>query len=467
MWWLGNVFRHLRIWRAAWSEDKKDRKTKNPTLDPGFLPAVLEITETPPSPLSRAVAISITLVFVVALAWSWFGKLDIVATAQGKIIPSGRVKIIQPLEIGVIKSIHVREGQIVKKGDLLVGLDTTMSGADTDRLAHDLMVARVEQAGLEALLSGRVKAIEQALQPPVSADPDVVELNIKLFRTRIDEHRARLAALDAEIARGKAGQLGILANVKKLEAIVPLIRERTEARRILSEKGTVPRLIYVELKEQFIDKEQELQIQRYLYKEAKAAQRGLLKQRELVGAEFRRETLDKLAEVRRKIGGLEQELIKARQRQGLQKLTTPIDGMVQQLSIHTLGGVVTPAQELMVIVPNDRLEVEAQVLNKDIGFVHDGQFSEIKVETFPYTKYGTIDGWIEHVSQDAIQDTNAGLVYIARVAMDRSSILIDGKEVQLTPGMAVTVEIKTGKRRLIEYILAPLLRYRSESMRER
>lgn len=150
------------------------------------------------------------------------------------------------------------------------------------------------------------------------------------------------------------------------------------------------------------------------------------------------------------------------------RLAAPVDGIVQQLAIHTIGGVVTPAQPLMVIVPeSQKLEIEAMVLNKDIGFVSANQPAEIKLEAFPFTKYGIIDGTVSQVSSDAIQDEKQGLVYAARIAMTQSSINVDGKQVNLSPGMAVTTEIKTGKRRIIEYLLGPVLQYRQESLRER
>ena len=183
---------------------------------------------------------------------------------------------------------------------------------------------------------------------------------------------------------------------------------------------------------------------------------------------FRSEILSQLAETQRRIEQLKQQRIKAAQRTNLQKLTAPVTGVVQQLAIHTLGGVVTPAQELMKIVPQDQsLEVEAWILNKDIGFIEAGQTAEIKIETFPFTKYGTIDAEIINVSDDAVSDEKRGLVYAGRVRMAKSTIQVGNKTVNLTPGMAVTVEVKTGKRRLIEYVLSPLLKYKNESLGER
>jgi hemolysin D len=169
-----------------------------------------------------------------------------------------------------------------------------------------------------------------------------------------------------------------------------------------------------------------------------------------------------------KAASLAQEVVKAGQRTELQRLVSPIDGVVQQLAVHTIGGVVTPAQQLMVVVPQDHpVEVEAQVENNDVGFVKEGQPVEIKVETFPFTLYGTIPGKVVSVSDDAAPIEKVGLVYPARVSLDRATIQVEGREVKLSPGMAVTVEIKTGQRRLIEFFLSPLLKSIQETARER
>ncbi len=193
------------------------------------------------------------------------------------------------------------------------------------------------------------------------------------------------------------------------------------------------------------------------------------RQRAALAAETRRATLDRLREAEQKMDALAQEQIKADSRSGLMRLTAPVAGTVQQLAVHTVGGVVTPAQPLLVIVPGDNpLEVEAFfVENKDIGFVRAGQTAEVKVETFNFTKYGTLRGTVTQVSGDAIQDEKRGLVYAARVKLDRTTLNVDGKTVSLSPGMAVTAEIKTGKRRVIEYFLSPLMQVGDESLRER
>jgi len=240
-----------------------------------------------------------------------------------------------------------------------------------------------------------------------------------------------------------------------------------------------------------VEHEQELVVQRSRLDEAVAATAALREQRRQTEAEYNRTNFNDLAEAQQKAASLKEALVQAEQRRQLQTLTAPVEGSVQQLAVHTVGGVVTPAQQLMVIVPaGARLEAEAMVSNRDIGFVHPGEPVEIKVDTFNFTRYGLIHGAVSSVSHDSIvrdkppgaQGGAAGkpgalaetsepqgqeLLYAARVSLDRTSMQVEDKMINLSPGMAVTVEIKTGSRRIIEYLLSPLLRYKYESLRER
>jgi len=239
-----------------------------------------------------------------------------------------------------------------------------------------------------------------------------------------------------------------------------------------------------------VETQQDLVVQKSKSREAEAALTAITEQRAQTLAEYQRTLSGELVEAQRKVGGLSEDLIKAQQKTKLQLLTAPVDGAVQQLAVRTIGGVVTPAQSLMVVVPADsHLEVEAMVSNRDIGFIHVDQEVEIKVDTFNFTRYGLIHGKVLSVSQDAItkdkppennaKDQTQGatndtsepkgqeLVYAARVSLDRTQMKVEENVVNLTPGMAVTVEIKTGDRAVVSYLLSPLLKYRQESLRER
>jgi hemolysin D len=236
----------------------------------------------------------------------------------------------------------------------------------------------------------------------------------------------------------------------------------------LANQNFVSRHLYLEQEQARIEQEGDLANQRSRLTEIKAALQEANGQRQEMVMSTRRAILDSITTAQQKAAALEQEYLKADSRDRLTQLRSPVDGTVQQLAIHTVGGVVTPAQPLMVIVPRDNpLEIEAFVANKDIGFAKPSQDAEIKVETFQYTKYGTLHAKVSAVSHDAINDEKLGLIYAIRVKMHKASIPVEGVEVRLSPGMAVSVEIKTGKRRVIEYFLSPLIQHTSESLRER
>ena len=444
-----------------------------------FLPAALEIQERPPSPAGRATAISIMLFFGLAVAWAYTGEIDIVATAQGKIIPSGRIKIIQPFEIGVVLKIHVKEGEKVTAGDPLIELDATATRADLEQLEEELLAARLDAARYRQLaeitnptstIKSQTSNLILELEPELSksASDNARSLQQQLLNSQWREYRAKSAAINNTIASRSAELAATHDQIKKFQSTLPLITRRANALKQMVDKKLGPEQAWLELEEQRLIQQQDLAALHNKAKQIKASIGEASQQREALASEFRGEILSQLAETLRQIEQLKQKRIKAAQRTNLQKLTAPVTGVVQQLAIHTLGGVVTPAQELMKIVPRDQsLEVEAWVLNKDIGFIEAGQTAEIKIETFPFTKYGTIDAEIIHVSDDAVSDEKRGLVYAGRVRMAKSTIQVGNKTVNLTPGMAVTVEVKTGKRRLIEYVLSPLLKYKNESLGER
>lgn len=444
-----------------------------------FLPAAVEIQEKPPSPVGRAIIWSIVIFFGSAIAWTMIGEIDIVATAQGKIIPSGRVKVIQSMEIGVVRQIHVREGQHVEAGDLLIELDPTASQADLGRLEMELVAAQLDAARYGALermttetdtvsLSSATPALTLLPALTRAAGGHVVALQEQMLRSEWAEHQARAAALDNAIAGREAQLAALQEDVKKLEGTLPLITRRANAVKRMVDRQLSAEQTWLELEQERLEQKQELASLRKQTEQVAASIREARQQRQALDAEFRSGFLVKLSDAERQIDQLQQERVKASQRTDMRRLTAPVSGVVQQLSIHTIGGVVTPAQELMKIVPESQsLEVEAWILNKDIGFIEEGQRAEVKIETFTFTKYGTIDAEVVDVSNDAVTDEEKGLVYAGRVMMDKSAIRVGEKLVNLTPGMSVTVEVKTGKRRLIEYVLSPLLRYKRESLGER
>lgn len=455
------------VWRAAVKEDRERPKISRVSHELEFMPAALEVLETPASPFGRIIVWMIVLLFVVAIVWAWFGRIDTVAIAQGRIITGERVKLVQPLEIGKVRSILVEENQFVRAGQPLIVLDPTEQVADRDRLQRDLLSTRLDAARYRAMTQTPETAIG-SFSPPDTEKTELVEAAAALLRDQLAEHDAELAAIESEILQNQAEQSMIQASIARLEQMLPLLAERVEGRRQLMEKDFGTKVAFLELQQELFAMEGELNVERYRLAENAAAVDALRQRREQVATSFRAAASEKLAEALLAINGMEQELLKLDQRYEDSILRAPVDGIVQQLAIHTIGGVVSPAEPLMVIVPaNSDLIIEAMVLNKDIGFVKEGQEAKIKVESFPFTKYGLIEGQVLEVSADAIENEQLGLVYSARVSMNTDQILVDDRWIQLSPGMAVSVEVTTGNRRAMEYFLSPFLRYQDEALRER
>src|SRR5947207_6725339 len=453
-----------------------------------FLPAALEIVETPPSPIGRAIGATLIAVFLLALAWACLGTVDIVATAPGKIIPSGRTKVIQPFEIGVVRAIHVHDGDAVKAGAVLIELDPTINAAEREHMQSDLIAAQLDVARLRAALADGPDPLAE-FHPPAGANPDLIATQRQHLMAQTAEHRAKVAALDRQMAQKEAERATSAATIRKIEALIPLLQQQVDVRKTLMEHETGSKIIYLQTLQQQVEQQQERSVQQSKYQEAEAAVAAIKETRAQTNAEYRRTLFDELGKVEPKAAGLAQDVIKAEQRTKLQALTAPVDGVVQQLAVHTIGGVVTPGQVLLAVVPlESHLEIEAMVSNRDIGFVHAGQAAEIKIDTFSFTRYGLLHGEVLSVSQDAItrdrpqdkfNDKTPGsettssepkgqeLNYAARVSLDRTQMQVEDKVVNLSPGMAVTVEIKTGSRKIIGYLLSPLAQYKQETLRER
>lgn len=458
----GEVFRHV------WAQRKQLELVPRLPHEAEFLPAALELQETP-APAAPRTAMALIVAFaLIALLWALFGHIDVVATASGKFVPNDRTKVIQPLAPAVIKAIHVTDGQVVKAGDVLVELDATDATADQTRITGDLASAQLQRARAKALLAAVVSGRPPVLDPHKDIAPERVAQEQRLLDGQFGEFQSKVGRIDAYVAQREAELHSTRQVVAKLEQTLPIATQKAQDYKDLVDKNFMSKHGYLEREQTRIEMEADLATQRSRLRELEAAIREGKGQREALVAETRRLALDSLNEAEQKLNTYRQDFVKADSRGKQAVLTAPVDGVVQQLAVHTVGGVVTEAQALMVVVPkDDALEIEAFLENKDIGFVNAGQEAEIKVETFPYTRYGTIHGTVAHVSLDAINDEKRGLIYSIRVRPERATIQVEGKTVRLTPGMAVTAEIKTGKRRVIEYFLSPLIQYKEESLRER
>lgn len=480
------ITRFKKVAEAAYEEEKK--LGKKPKLDRNereFQAAAIEIMETPPSPVGRMVGLIIILLISSALVWSIFGQLDIYATLQGKIIPVGNVKVIEPLMTSKVKAIHVREGQVVAAGDLLLELDPTEQEADRARLQEELIISKAISARLDTAIKviQKEQKAKNASLPKLKNTPALVrKLQQNVLTRTLLAYEAEQASIVGEIQQ-KTMELRRTENtVKERNKLVEVMTERVNMLDSLAKSGSGSRASYLERAQLLYEQRADLATEKGRLNELSSAINTL----KLKGKQRREEQLEKLtsalADNEKRIAGLKKEVFKAQNRELQGKLYAPVSGSVQQLSVHTVGDVLTTGQQAMVIVPKGtRLEVEANLMNKDKGFVKDGQVARIKVDTFNFTRYGVIPGKVLSVSSDAVRqrdvqitsstsDTavNSGpLVFPVRIALGKETILINGEDVKLTPGMTVMAEIKTGERRVIEFLLSPLMRIQDESLKER
>lgn len=445
-------------------ETNKGEMKEALSLNP-FSTAALAMQIRPPSHVVRMVTLGICAMTAIGLLFAIFAKMDIVVSAQGKVIPAGKSKVIQPLEPGVVRAVLVRDGQSVHAGDVLIELDSTSTGADRDRVQHEYWEAQADVLRTTAQLDGK-----KSFVPPAGMPIEIKANQTLILQGRNAEQLAKMASLDADMIKRKADVEAIQTNVTQLKNSLPLIAQKYQMREDLAKTGHIAQTAVIDSKLELINAEKELAVQGSRLKESTANYQAAVEQRSQALAEFRARTSTELVEAVKKRDAAQQEFIKANQRWTQQTLKAPIDGVVQQLAVTTVGGVVTAAQPLLTVVPeNTPLEIEAQVINRDVGHLRVGQRVINKVETYDFTRYGYIEGEVLWVGTDAVQDQKLGLVYPVRIKLAQTETpnAVNGRKGMVTAGMNVTADIRTDERRMIEYLLAPMLRYKQEALRER
>ena len=426
-----------------------------------FLPALLEIEQTPPSPLGRALMWALMLLLVLALLWACWGQIEIVATAQGKLVPGSRVKTIQPYSTGEIKQIYVSDGQTVAAGDLLVAFDDTTATAELARLQKQQHSLQEDRTRLTTLL-------QWLQQDQASQLPEIGETQIQALQSSWQEYQAKQNSVQQQYEALTAQTHTTNLSIQRLEKTLPMVTEQAASLEKLLKDGLVARSQFLELEYQRVDQAELLNIEQAKRQQLNTTANEIQQQQQLLKAEYARQLNEQLNQNQKDLGMTAQELIKAEVTARQTKLTAPVAGVIEQLSLTTVGGVVTSAQPLMQLVPTaQELYAEAWVLNKDIGFVEAGQVAEIKLESFEFTKYGVIEAEVSQVSTDAVEIEGLGLVFPLKVKLKQHQLSIGNKKIPLSAGMTVTVEVKTGSRRVIEFLLSPLMKLNDESLRER
>jgi len=441
----------------------KNRKENH--LQYEFLPAALEITETPPSPLGRIVVWTILAIFIIAIIWASIGKVDVVAVGRGKVIPDGRLKVVQPFEEGIISAIHINEGQKVKQGQVLIELDSAMKTVDVESIEKTINTMEFENKLLKnELMEGDIE--ELVLKDVLS---EVVQQDLyELTKSKISENKAKQETFKSLILQREAELKIEQSTNQKLANNLAILKDKEQKYKVLYEGGAIELQKWKDVIDEITLAENDLQIQYAKVEQAESLLEVARKNLDNFKEEIDTTILNLVVENDKKITELKAQLTKSQRSVQYQLLTSPVDGIVHGLSSNTIGGIVTPAQPIMNIVPDGTpLVVEVMIANKDRGFVDVGQEVGNKFDAFPFQKYGTVKGEVVSISPDAFEDEKLGSVFKMKISLDRTTINLSGNNFNITPGMAVTAEIMTGKRRIIEFFLDPIIKYADESLKLR
>jgi len=430
-----------------------------------FLPSHLALLKNPPSYLALITAITISIGILLAIVWSYIGKLDIQATAQGKLVVSGHTQFIQAFELSRLQHIYVTNGQTVKQGDPLLRVNVLGVSQDILTLNYQISFQKIEKLVHHALLEETHPKFAHEFSQLLAPEQQRV---LKSYQNLKNEYDALIKETENEMALNRTHYSARTHELKDVNALLNNIQKRLDAHRMLSKKHLISQ-------KEFLEHEKELLMAKK-EKTAKLSELTILnnqydslqEKRHRLQTQKRQEWYEKYRQAEFKQDSAEQELLKHQEREQLKIVRSPVDGTVQQLATYTLGAVLQPTQQLMVIVPNKDVQLaEVKILNKDIGFIREGQNVTVKIDAFPYTRYGTIEGEVVSISRDSTQDEQLGLVFLGQIALKKKNLFVEGEKIELTPGLSVTTEIKTEKRRIIDYLLSPIQEYTTTAMREK
>ncbi len=423
-----------------------------------FKPLLVEIEERPLNPLGRMIFWIIMAAILFTVLWMLLGEVDVVVTARGKVIPSGEVKIIQPLNTGVVRSILVEAGDHVEKGQVLLEIDPSDVDPELLSLKADLNQVELEILRLSALLEQHSFNV-----PDNDFDADILRVQKDIFvaekqslEQQVQAKREILGQLDEQLA-------GLDSSAVHLEYMINLLQQRLL--RLDQVRDIISREEYEQTENEYLQNQTNLQGIVHQRAEIESRKQQTRQEIAFLKEDNRNRLLADLAEKKQRQHYLAAQIEQAEFRSLRQQITAPVDGYVSRLLFHTIGGVVSPAEKLAFIVPDDSpLLIKSMLLNKDAGFVASGMAASIKIDTFNFQKYGTLDGKVVQVSKDSLEDEQLGLVYEVYIFPQQTTLMVDGAETPITAGMSVASEIKVGKRRIIEFFIYPLIKYLDEGV---
>ncbi|OGA74471.1 MAG: secretion protein HylD [Betaproteobacteria bacterium RIFCSPLOWO2_12_FULL_65_14] len=442
-----------------------------------FAPPLLRIQDKPPAPLAGWMLRLLLALITAIVLWAIFGHLDIVAVADGKLVPSSYLKIVQPAEQGIVKEILVKEGQSVHAGQVLIRMDTVLTGADLKAIQAEHDNKRLALRRIDAQLLGKKFSTGKGDPPDLGLQLEAQYVaNVRAYENALAQEKALLEKARHDLA-------GAQATKAKLEQVLPHYVEQERAFEKLTKDGFAGRILYTDKQRERIEKEQDLRTQEFVIRSSQALIEQSEKKMAQITADYRRQLQTERVETAAQYEKLRQELAKHEHRRELLELRAPEAGTVKDLATHTVGTVAMPGTILMTLVPRgEQLLAEVWVSNQDVGFVHEAQPVKIKLAAFQFTKYGMVEGTVRQVSADATEAPSANtrsdaltgrdrpmgpLAYRAIVELKSQHIEADGARYALAPGMQVAAEINLGTRTVLEYVLSPVRKAFHDAGRER
>ncbi len=423
-----------------------------------FKPLLVEIEERPPNPLGRFIFWTIIAAIVFFVLWAFIGQVDVVVTARGKVIPVGEVKTIQPLNTGVIRKILITAGDSVQKGDILMEIDPSDIEPELESMSANLEQLDLEMTMRKALLA------ERPFQPdPKRFAPALVTVQKQIFHSTLDGRRKYIDVKNQELKQ-LAEQIIATEKTNEQDNFRLNIASK-RLKRLANVRDVISKDEYEKAEMEKYSYENSISVAENKLEELEAGKKRILQEIEVFKEEEKSRILVEYSASQKEYTSLKGRINKAAYFNSRQQIISPVNGHVSQLHVHTIGGVVTPAEKLCSIVPaNSPMEVKAQALNKDIGFVTTSMDVSIKIDAYSFQKYGTLNGVVRQVSKDSIEDPNLGDVYEVYVTPHETSLIVEGVETEINTGMTVTAEINVGKRRIIEFFIYPIIKYLDEGM---
>lgn len=433
-----------------------------------FAPGLLAIQESPPGRLPRLVFYIVALLFAILVAWAIFGRVDIVASAEGRLVPKTFTKIVQPAEAGIVVEILVREGQEVEQGQVLVRMDATTATADLGTLRNESAFRNLTLRGVDAELQGKPFLIG-------SGDPaELYQQVAAQFQARRFAYLDAVSQEQAVLGRARHDLASAEQTLQKLRATLPLYEQTAKSYEQLVRDGFVSEMGANDKIRERIEKTQDLKAQEENVKAMRSAIAQSEQRLAYLGSNYRSQLLNERVETQSQFRKLEGELTKQRYKSSLLELRAPQAGVVKDLGVTTVGTVVQPGAVLLNVVPkSEPLVAEVAIRNEDVGFVQPGQGAKVKFAAYPFQKYGLIEGFIEHVGADSATEEASKLgqppqTYKAYIRLNKQQLRApNGEELKLNAGMAVVSEIHQGTRSVIEYLISPIQKVSQEAGRER